>query len=240
MTFYGLNPHFGWLQFDDENLASVDPSIIEAVRKNPHKIIKIPGGYRDVVERKEVSIKNINTLPRIKRAFHLSSRNKNEIGTCQWMAAIMLIDTVNKHDSEKMMQFMKTNPDKVNWKSMYKGNESLAYHLRQISSYFLQKVRKNTSNYIPYLMDCNEGMFVCVLTDNNYAEKHVVGIDCGNNPKLIWDSSEKQALEFTQSNLDKCTGPNNFCIKIQTIGEIVSKEAKRGKKRPHPDSVMTK
>ena len=240
MTFYGLNPHFGWLQFDNDNLATVDLSIMESVRNNPHKIVKIPGGYRDVVERKEVSIKNINTLPRIKRAFHLSSRNEKEIGTCQWMAAIMLIDTVNKNDSEKMMDFMKNYPEKVNWKPMYKGNESLAYYLRKISSYYLQKVRKNTSNYIPFLMECNEGLFVCVLTDNNYAEKHVVGIDCGSKPKLIWDSSEKQALELTQTNLDKSTGPNNFCIKIQTIGEIVAKEAKQGKKRPHPDSTVTK
>ena len=89
------------------------------------------------------------------------------------------------------------------------------YHYHYYYSYYY--------NYIPFVMEARTGKYVCVLTDNNYAEKHVVGIDCGSNPKMVWDSSEKQALELTQDNLDKCTGDNNYCVKIQTIGEIVPK-----------------
>ena len=240
MAFYGLNPHFGWLKFDSDLLTTVDASIMDAVRENPHRIVKIPGGYRDVVERKEVSLDNINLLPRIKHAFHLTSRSKQEIGTCQWVAAAMLIDVKDRSESNKMMNYMKHHPKKVNWKPMYKGDDSLSTLLTKVTRYHLKKVGKNTKNYIPYLMETKEGMYVCVLTDNNYAEKHVVGIDCGTDPKLIWDSSEKQALVLNQENLDRCTGLNNYCLKIQTIGRIVPQDSKKGKKRPYPDSESEK
>ena len=76
MAFYGLNPHFGWLKFDSELLTTVDAAIMDVVRGNPHRVIKILGGYRDIVERKEVSVDNINSLPRIKHVFYLTSRSK--------------------------------------------------------------------------------------------------------------------------------------------------------------------
>ena len=183
MGFYGYNPHFGWIRFDGDEVSTLDPCIIDIAMKNEDTVMKIPGGYRDVVERKEVSINNINYLPRIKHAYNVTSRSKKEIGTCQWMAAVMLINGMNEYEAEKMMTFMKQNPNRVNWKPLFKGEDSLNLILSQVTNYELRKVKIMTSNYIPYLMNTNEGKYVCVVTDNNYAEKHVIGINCESDPK---------------------------------------------------------
>ena len=238
MAFYGYNPHFGWMHFDEDLLTTIDRTIIELVRENKNAVVKIPGGYRERDTRKEVSLENISYLPRIKYAFQLASRTKKEMGTCQWMAAMMLINEVNEFEAQKMMIFMKDSPERVNWKPMFVGKDSLTYTLNMVTNFMLRKVKtgKPIKNWIPFLMKANEGQFVCILTDNNYAEKHVIGIDCGRDPKLIWDASEKQALELTEKNLDRCTGIGNFCLKISTIGEIVPKLMKRGKKRAYTGS----
>ena len=128
------------------------------------------------------------------------------------------------------MSFMKQNPSQVNWKPLFKGKHSLGRMLAKITNYELRKVKINTSNYIPFLMNTKTGKYVCVVTDNNYAEKHVIGIDCESDPKLIWDTSEKQAMELSHENLDKCTGTGNYCLKIRTIGEIVEKNTSLTKK----------
>ena len=230
MGFYGYNPHFGWIRFDEDQITTVDPCIVDIAMKNEHTVIKIPGGFRDAVERKEVSVGNINYLPRIKHAYHVSSRSTKEIGTCQWIAAVMLINEMNEYEATKMMNFMKKCPERVNWKPMFKGKDSLSNMLTMVTNYELRKVKERTSNYIPFLMSTNEGKYVCVVTDNNYAEKHVIGIDCEADPKLIWDSSEKQAMELTHENLHRCTGSGNYCLKIRTIGKIVQKDCTLGKK----------
>ena len=235
MAFYGFNPHFGWKEYNEDHLVTVDRYLLDSVKSNEGKIIKIPGGFRKEEKHYDVSMENVSLLPRIKHVFHVSSRASHEIGTCQWISAAMLIHQSNENESAKMLDFMKKRPEAVNWKPMFLGPDSLCSNLPLVTNFVLKKVKRNTSNFIQFLMNQNEGLYVCVLTDNNYAEKHVVGIDCGVSPKLIWDCAEKQALELTEKNLDRCTGSGNYCIKVRTIGEIVPKRKKMVKKRKYQD-----
>ena len=94
----------------------------------------------------------------------------------------MLIDTINTVESDLMMNFMKKHPEKVNWKSMFKGEESLSYQLRNETNYYLKKLGIQTSNFIPYLMESNKGLYVCVLTDNNYAENMLLVLTVETSP----------------------------------------------------------
>ena len=99
--------------------------------------------------------------------------------------------------------------------------------LPQVTKYELVKMRAKSTNYIPFLMNAYEGMYVCILTDNNYGQSHVIGIDCEFNSRLIWDSSEIHALELSQENLDRCCGKDQVCIKIKFIARIMRKNAFR-------------
>ena len=223
MVFYGYNPHFQWLLFDEEQMETIDESIVKQCKEKVNTVITIPGGYRKSFNKVHSIYEEPNFLPRIEHQFRLTSRNSHSMGTCQWMAAAMLVNLHDKKDALRMMEFVNDSPEKVNWKYLFKGKDSLSSMLPQVTKYELVKMRQCVSNYIPFLMKAKEGMFVCILTDNNYGQNHVVGIDCESYPKQIWDTSETHSLELTQANLDRCTGIDNVCIKIKFIGRIMRK-----------------
>ena len=77
--------------------------------------------------------------------------------------------------------------------------------------------------YIPFLFHATIGKYVCVLQDNNYAQNHVIAIDCESSPKLIWDCAETNALRLSQENLNRCAGQGLVCIAIKCIGELKQK-----------------
>ena len=109
------------------------------------------------------------------------------------------------------------------WKCMYKGQDSLSTTIRKKTKFNLVKVKYNGSNYIPFLFQCTVGKYVCVLQDNNYAQNHVIGVDCESIPKLIFDCAETSALKLSQENLNRCVGEGLVCIAIKCIGELKRK-----------------
>ena len=222
---YGHNAHFGWRALED---GMVHVSLTNLAKENPHKIIKIPAGGRKQTSTEDGSLENTTSLMPIKRIFQITSPQDPFYGSCQWIAAAMLIHIENEDEAQSMMSMLQTCPENYNWKMMYKGKSSLAEMLQKGTKYRLTKVRWEQRgikpNYIRFLFNEAKGKYVCLLRDNNYAETHVVGVDCSSSPKLIWDCAERNALLLSQSNLDRCTGQNTVCSSITTIGEICIKK----------------
>ena len=135
----------------------------------------------------------------------------------------MLIDLNDSKTSLEMMEDLKSHHSVFAWKCMYKGKDSLSTTIRKKTKYNFVKVKYSGSNYIPFLFHATVGKYVCVLQDNNYAQNHVIGIDCESCPKLIWDCAETNALRFTQENLNRCAGHGLVCIAIKCIGELKRK-----------------
>ena len=222
-VFYGWNPHFHWLLYDEEQVETIAKPIIKMCKDEFNTVILIPSGYRNENRTMSDTIEGPDYLPRIQNRFRLSSKNSASMGTCQWMAAAMLIHRRSQECVKRMMDLMKYAPEKVNWKYLFKGQESLSTLLPKVTKFELVKVDGSSGNYISYLMNAQEGMYVAILTDSNYGQGHVVGIDCESAPKLIWDSSETRALMLTYANLDRCVGEYQHCFRIRFIGRIMRK-----------------
>ena len=224
-TLYGYNAFFGW-RIVDEILIPI--ALVRMAKQNADKVLSIPAGNRTSSNYPRVrTIHDVNTenicLPTIKHMFRTKSRTDSNYGACQWISAAMLIDISDNDTSRNMISHLKTDTSSFLWKAMYKGNNSLSTVIRKKTKYNLVKVKLNVRNYIPFLHSVQRGRYVCVLQDNNYGQNHVVGIDCESIPKLIWDCAERNALLFTQQNLDRCVDHGKICIAIKCIGEIKRK-----------------
>ena len=218
--YYGFNIHFGWRRVEE---VEVETTLLERAQDNPDRILFIPTGDRPSQQAPTTVHEEISMLPIIKRSFHVGSRTALNYGACQWMAAAMLIDLENEHESRKMIKYMEVDPSRVTWKFMYTGEESLSNILPKVTSYRVMRVKSKSQPKKQFLMNCHRGKFVVVLLDNNYNERHVVGIDCDSDPRMIWDCAERQALTLTLENLNRCTGEGTICIGIKVAGQIAKK-----------------
>ena len=221
-VLYGHNAHFGW-QVIHESM--IHKSLFNLAKEHPHQILKIPAGGREQIVSDE-DFEDIDHIP-IKKIFQISSITDPLYGSCQWIAAAMLINEDDEIQAIEMMDILRSDPDSFNWKYMFKDDKSLAEMLQKITKYKLKKVsrkpQKNQHDVIDFLLSSAEGKYVCLLQDNNYVQSHVVGVDCSVTPKLIYDCAERNALLLSRENLDRCTGKNTVCRIIKTIGEIVLK-----------------
>lgn len=49
------------------------------------------------------------------------------------------------------------------------------------------------------------GLFVCMLrTHPSQTVTHAIGVQCERDRRMIWDSSEKQAIEYNNDNIERC------------------------------------
>ena len=69
-------------------------------------------------------------------------------------------------------------------------------------------------------------MVVVELKDQNGGH-HAAGVDCTNDPKVIWDCQEKHGLVLSKKNLDCCCGLQSECVAIMNIASIVKKRGKK-------------
>ena len=224
-ALYGHNAHYGWQPIAE---GMVHKSLVALAVEHPNQILKVRAGGRKRLSETDSKKETDSTFARIKRKFQISSTEDPLYGSCQWIAAAMLIDNDDENVAQAMMDLLRKSPDNFIWKMMYKGKNNLSEMLQKVTKYQLLKVnwelRKNQRNHINFLLTNASGKYVCLLQDSNYSETHVVGIDCSSSPKLIWDCSESEALLLSKQNLDRCTGENTLCMAINTIGEIVLKE----------------
>ena len=228
-VLYGYNAHYGWHKIDTN---TVHKSLEKLAVDNRDKICKVPGGAREQENNKLPEFVNDEEpLKAIKRDFRVSSQKDPLYGSCQWLAAAMLIHDENEEEAQKMIQLLHNDPGNFNWKMMYRKENNLSHTLSKNTSYRLMKVgvkqgSRNT-NYIDFLLSKGDGKYVCLLQDTDYTETHVIGVDCTCNPKLILDCAERNALELNKENLDRCCGSGTACRSIRTIGEIVLKRKKK-------------
>ena len=222
-VLYGYNAHYGWQEIETN---AIHKSLAKLAMENKDQMFKVPAGARkQIVSDEKITIHDTVSLRATKRDFRISSPQEPLYGSCQWIAAAMLIHEENQDQAQKMIELLHANPDDYNWKMMYKGKNSLSEMLSKSTPYRLMKVRfkqhKPQQDYIQFLLTEANGRYVCLLQDTNYSETHVVGIDCSSSPKLILDCAERHALELSKDNLDRCVGENNACKSIRTVGEIV-------------------
>ena len=134
---------------------------------------------------------------------------------CVWLSASLLIDSRDKHISNKMIEMLTKNPSKYEWLFLSKipkdqkctGSETLQHLLQSETEYELKKptTTDTEKGFLTFILRKNtSGLYVCQLEDTSGRKTHFVGIDCDNEE--IFDCEESNVLSLTKDNLDYCCG----------------------------------
>ena len=163
---------------------------------------------------------------------------------CAWLSTACLIDRINEADADQMIRFFNTAKTNFEWipirgnknekdkkVSSTSGKKSLMQLLNEHIGYTLYNVPL-TKGYLDQIVDdIKHGKYVCLLKFNNGNDKHVVGIDCDADPKLIFDCMEDKAMPLTRENLNNLSGDDDESVYLEKI-TLCYRLADNNKKRP--------
>ena len=114
---------------------------------------------------------------------------------------------------------------KNNFAKIKEQQNTLVSLIQQNTNYNLCTVK--IQPHLTYLHSVDKGYFVCNLKDNNGGTQHCIGVQkITKSTGLIFDCREKQVLDFSSDNLNKCCGPIMRCVSIPHMGEIRKKRRK--------------
>ena len=225
--WFGFNVHFGWKEYDEHSISGIPSKIILEARKHIGQIIPIAAGCRNVSNKKLELWRPNNILedfPRIPHRFRVNEHPEMN-QCCVWLSACLLVNNVDMKQATVMLEDMKNNMVACESLLLFSGKQKQKRKsivpLLQKYKYQLKRVKYVGNNHVDFLIsDSSDRMYICILSDQQLARGHAVGIDCRSKPKLIWDCCENQALPLSQENLGICCGVENLFHKISIIAEL--------------------
>ena len=157
--------------------------------------------------------------------------------SCVWLAACLLIRSVDIKVAEIMNQKYRDNPAIFEWLPFFKQNDtplqnSLYDMMKNLEGcpYFVTRLRIPLpacgDNIAKYLIQKKDTVLLLVqLEDTVGNNSHVVGINVAK--RLIYDCQENSALPLSLDNLSRCCGVNRTFARFYHYCEICRNNHKK-------------
>ena len=219
------------------------PRKTELARQWPgREVLLTDGGHREENDPITTSVGCHNDLIPLK--FRQISYDDAYHNGCVWLAACLLIHTVDTDLSHTMIKRYEESQKTFEWMDLFKKKKRKRHNMEcyteanlydqllytKGNKYQLQRVRlwkdcmsKDITEMV--VEELQEGMFVAILQDKNGGSSHAVGVDASK--KLIYDCLEERALPLNKGNLSICCGINKEFNRIKFVGQIKMKDQKK-------------
>ena len=214
---YAFNAHYGWQIVNHSMYIQYPTKKLKLARDNPGKeIILSSAGCRkkQTPDKLVVDEVDVNLCVPDNYRQHTSV----EENSCVWLAACLLIRSVDIQVAEIMNKKYRENPALFEWLPCFIQKDaplqnSLYLMMKNLDGcpYFVSRMRKIPqafgNNIARYLIQTKDiVLLLAQLQDTVGNNSHVVGINVAK--RLIYDCQENSALPLSLDNLSRCCGRN--------------------------------
>ena len=228
--FMSYSHPFHWHRSTSIDISQIPVEKQKAAKKNKNVEYFFSGsGYRQKSELSSsrlVFAEDVHLKAKFLQASYSTENN------CAWLSTACLIDRIDEEDAVQMIKLFEANKGDFEWipirgnknvqdkkVSSTSGKKSLMQLLNEHIGYTLHNVPRTKKGYMNQIIDdIKHGKYVCLLKfSNSGGDKHVIGIDCDCDPKLIFDCMEPKAMPLTRANLNNLSGEDDESIFLKEI-----------------------
>ena len=226
--FMSYSHPFHWHKATKQDINQIPIEKQKDAKKNPNEEYYYSGsGHRkksQVTSSRLVYAQDIHVKAKFLQSSYSTDNN------CAWLSTACLIDRMDEADADEMIRLFISAKTNFEWipirgnknekdkkVSATSGKKSLMQLLNEHIGYTLYNVPL-TKGYLEQILDdIKHGKYVCLLKFSNGNDKHVIGIDCDAEPKLIFDCMEDKAMPLTRENLNNLSGDDDESVFLQKI-----------------------